>query len=150
MKYYKTDKNQIFSYDGDDSQYDFIGNGLIEISEQEAKTIEDEQLAAIENEVPTEISRFQMLAFLRVTMYAGRTMYDWINDYVNDLDDKSDENIILKTAWETSSEFSRTSFPVMTAQRLFNLTDEQGDEMFLAASKMTMPNTTVESTATGE
>ncbi|WP_255308548.1 hypothetical protein [Gilliamella sp. wkB108] len=39
MKYYKTDKNQIFSYDGDDSQYDFIGNGLIEISEQETKTI---------------------------------------------------------------------------------------------------------------
>ncbi|OCG21150.1 hypothetical protein A9G11_08405 [Gilliamella sp. wkB108] len=83
-------------------------------------------------------------------MYAGRTMYDWINDYVNNLDDKSDENIILKTAWETASEFSRTSFPVMTAQRLFNLTDEQGDEMFLAASKMTMPNTTVEPTATGE
>lgn len=137
MKYYKDNKNQVLAYESDGSQDEFIPKELIAISEQEAIDIANKHDAG--PEVPTEISRFQMLAFLRVTMYAGRTMYDWINDYVNGLDDKSDENIILKTAWETAPAFSRTSFPVMTAQRLFNLTDEQGDEIFKSASKMAIP-----------
>lgn len=98
--------------------------------------VKDEE-AERKAKVPPSISRFQMMAFLKITSYADKPMYDWVNNFVNNLDGSSEENIILKTAWETAPEFTRDSFPVMTAQKLFELTDEQGDEFFIAASKIT-------------
>lgn len=139
MKYYKDEKDQIYAFDADGSQDEFIPGHLTNIPEKEALDfVQKKQNKLSADFVPNLISRFQMLSMLKTTAYGNSTMFQTVDDYVKNLDDDTPENVILKTAWDTAGEFSRDSIPVLTAQRLLGITDEQRDELFKNASNITV------------
>lgn len=139
MKYYKDEKDQIYAFDADGSQDEVIPGHLTNIPEKEALDfVQKKQNKLSADFVPNLISRFQMLSMLKTTAYGNSTMFQTVDDYVKNLDDDTPENVILKTAWDTAGEFSRDSIPVLTAQRLLGITDEQRDELFKKASNITV------------
>lgn len=137
MKYYKDSNEQIYAFDADVPQDEFTPAGLVSITEKEAMELAKKKQDELSKDfVPDSISRFQMLALLKTTRYADSTMFQYVDDYVKNLDEETPENIILKTAWGTASDFRRDSMPVKTAQRLLGLTDEQRDDLFKKASEI--------------
>ncbi|WP_294609786.1 hypothetical protein [uncultured Gilliamella sp.] len=139
MKYYKNGSDQVFAYEADGSQDEFIPDDQILISEKVAQELIKKMLDANYGEfVPDSVSRFQMISILKITKFEdGTPMFQVVDEYIKSLHDETDENIILKTAWETAMSFNRDSLPVLTAQRLLGLTDAQADEIFKKAYEIT-------------
>lgn len=142
MKYYKDKNNQVYAYEEDGSQDEFIKGDLVAISKEDAdKLIEAERLRneqIILNVVPTVLSRFQAITILKLTKASkDKSLYQATDDYINSLADDTAENITAKTAWETAQEFRRDSALIKMAQGMFNLTDDQVDEMFRQGAKIT-------------
>jgi len=142
MKYYKNTNNQVFAFEIDGSQDSYITDDLIAITDIEAndliKKIRDELTGKEQKIVPQTLSRFQALTVLKLTkLEDGQTLYKATDDYINSLSDDSIENITAKTAWETAHEFRRDSALISLAEKMFNLSNKQVDEMFINGSKIT-------------
>jgi len=60
-----------------------------------------------------------------------------VTEYINSLSDDSIENITATTAWETAQEFRRDSALIQLAEKMFGLSNDQVDEMFINGSKIT-------------
>lgn len=82
--------------------------------------------------VPQVLSRFQALTILKLTKIDETTsLYQATDAYINSLSGETAKEIVIKTAWETASEFRRDSTLINTCKEMFGLTDEQVDEMFI-------------------
>lgn len=132
MKYYKDKDNNIFAFEADGSQDEFISDDLIAITQKEAEDIiQKKQEADVEAYIPDTLSRFQMLSILRISkLDSGESMYQVVDRFIKDLPEDTSDNIVIKTAWDTAPEFRRDSLLVTEAQKKLNLTDAEADELF--------------------
>lgn len=132
MKYYKDKDNNIFAFEADGSQDEFISDDLIAITQKEAEDIiQKKQEADVEAYIPDTLSRFQMLSILRISkLDSGESMYQVVDRFIKDLPEDTSDNIVIKTAWDTAPEFRRDSLLVTAAQKKLNLTDAEADELF--------------------
>lgn len=163
MKYYKDENSQVFAYE--DSVPEFssyteidvenedgeivkqkvypeftVKEGLIAITKEEADAI----LKATQDEINTEtcipqsLSRFQALTVLKLTKINETTnLYQATDAYIKSLSGDTAQDVVIQTAWETASEFRRDSATILMAQKMFNLTDEQVDQMFINGAEIT-------------
>lgn len=141
MKYYKDKDCNVFGFEEDGSQDDYISSGLVFITEREAnKLIEKEQesnRAEKKDFVPDVLSRFEMLSILKILkLNSGESMYKVLDNFIKELTDDSSDNIIIKTAWDTSTEFRRNSLLVAVAQKSLNLSDNETDELFKKGAQL--------------
>lgn len=141
MKYYKDKDCNVFGFEEDGSQDDYISSGLVFITEKEAnKLIEKEQesnRAEKKDFVPDVLSRFEMLSILKILkLNSGESMYKVLDNFIKELTDDSSDNIIIKTAWDTSTEFRRNSLLVAVAQKSLNLSDNETDELFKEGAQL--------------
>lgn len=141
MKYYKDKDCNVFGFEEDGSQDDYISSGLVFITEKEAnKLIEKEQesnRAEKKDFVPDVLSRFEMLSILKILkLNSGESMYKVLDNFIKELTDDSSDNIIIKTAWDTSTEFRRNSLLVAVAQKSLNLSDNETDELFKKGAQL--------------
>ncbi len=132
MKYYKDKDNNIFAFEADGSQDEFIADDLIAITQKEAEDIiQKKQEADVEAYIPDTLSRFQMLSILKISkLDSGESMYQVVDSFIKGLPEDTSDNIIIKTAWDTAPEFRRDSLLVTEAQKKLNLTDAEADELF--------------------
>ena len=132
MKYYKDKDNNVFAFEADGSQDEFISDDLIAITQKEAEyIIQKKQEAYVETYTPDSLSRFQMLSILKISkLDNGESMYQVVDSFIKGLPEDTSDNIIIKTAWETAPEFRRDSLLVTEAQKKLNLTDAEADELF--------------------
>ncbi|WP_392552933.1 hypothetical protein RHO14_03450 [Orbus wheelerorum] len=135
MQYFKDKLGNIWAFD-DDVDVAILRPDLIEMSDVEINamlSVSDEQIA-----VPQALSRFQALTVLKLTkLENGNTLYQATDEYINSLSDDTVENITAKTAWETAQEFRRDSNLIQLAEKIFSLSNEQVDEMFIQGAKIT-------------
>lgn len=138
MKYYKDKDNNIFAFEADGSQDEFISDDLIAITQKEAEDIiQKKQEADVEAYIPDTLSRFQMLSILRISkLDSGESMYQVVDGFIKDLPEDTSDNIVIKTAWDTAPEFRRDSLLVIEAQKKLNLTDAEADELFKKGAKL--------------
>lgn len=141
MKYYKDKDCNVFGFEEDGSQDDYISSGLVFITEKEAnKLIKKEQesnRAEKKHFVPDVLSRFEMLSILKILkLNSGESMYKVLDNFIKELTDDSSDNIIIKTAWDTSTEFRRNSLLVAVAQKSLNLSDNETDELFKKGAQL--------------
>lgn len=138
MKYYKDKDNNIFAFEEDGSQDEYISSELVAISKDEAgKLIEKAQEATAASYMPDTLSRFQMLTILKLSkLDTGESMYQVVDSFIKGLSDDSPDNIIIKTAWDTAPEFRRDSLLVTAAQKRLKLSDAEADELFKNGAKL--------------
>ena len=77
--------------------------------------------------IPATVTRFQALAVLAAGGYLGT-----IRTYINTLD----VNNIQRLAWENAADWERTSPTLNALATMLNLTSEQVDDLFVAASQI--------------
>lgn len=132
MKYYKDKDNNVYAFEADGSQDEFISDDLIAITQKEAEDIiQKKQEADVEAYIPDTLSRFQMLSILKISkLDSGESMYQVVDSFIKGLPEDTSDNIIIKTAWDTAPEFRRDSLLVTEAQKKLNLTDAEADELF--------------------
>lgn len=132
MKYYKDKDNNVYAFEADGSQDEFISDDLIAITQKEAEDIiQKKQEADVEAYTPDTLSRFQMLSILKISkLDSGGSMYQVVDSFIKGLPEDTSDNIIIKTAWDTAPEFRRDSLLVTEAQKKLNLTDAEADELF--------------------
>lgn len=132
MKYYKDKDNNVYAFEADGSQDEFISDDLIAITQKEAEDIiQKKQEADVEAYIPDTLSRFQMLSILKISkLDSGESMYQIVDSFIKGLPEDTSDNIIIKTAWDTAPEFRRDSLLVTEAQKKLNLTDAEADELF--------------------
>lgn len=135
MKYYKHKDDNVYAFEEDGSQDEYIPSDLVAISKEEAdKLVEKAQemsRAEIEDFIPDTLSRFQMLSILKISkLDSGKSMYQVVDNFINELSDDSPDNIIIKTAWDSASEFRRESLLVSAIQKHLNLSAAEIDELF--------------------
>lgn len=138
MKYYKDKDNNIFAFEADGSQDEFIPDDLIAITQKEAEDIiQKKQEAIAEAYIPDTLSRFQMLSILKISkLDSGESMYQVVDGFIKGLPEDTSDNIIIKTAWDTSPEFRRDSLLVTAAQKKLNLTDAETDGLFKKGGRL--------------
>lgn len=138
MKYYKDKNDNIFAFEENGSQDEYIPPELVTISKDEADNIIEkaqEKIAASYN--PDTLTRFQMLSILRISkLDSGESMYQVVDSFIKDLPEDTSDNIIIKTAWETAPEFRRDSLLVAAAQDRLHLSDAEADELFKNGSQL--------------
>lgn len=125
MKYYKDENNQVYAFEKDGSQDDFIGDNLIEITEAEA-----DALRAPAPFIPTVVTMRQA----RLALFDAGLL------------SLIDESIALmpiveqreksKIEWEYATEVKRDSALVYGLAGVLGLTDEMLDNLFIEASKL--------------
>ncbi len=135
MKFFKDTDDNVFAFDEDGSQDKYISSDLVAISKGEAdKLVEKAQemsRAETEDYIPDTLSRFQMLSILKISkLDSGESMYQVVDNFINKLSDDSPDNIIIKTAWDSASEFRRESLLVSAIQKHLNLSAAEIDELF--------------------
>lgn len=132
MKYFKDKDSNVFAFEEDGSQDEYIPSDLVAISKEEAdKLIEKAQDAMVASYIPDTLSRFQMLSILKISkLDSGKSMYQVVDNFINELSDDSPDNIIIKTAWDSASEFRRESLLVSAIQKHLNLSAAEIDELF--------------------
>ena len=141
MKFFKDTDDNVFAFDEDGSQDKYISSDLVAISKGEAdKLVEKAQemsRAETEDYIPDTLSRFQMLSILKISkLDNGKSMYQVVDNFINELSDDSPDNIIIKTAWDTAPEFRRDSLLVTAAQKRLKLSDAEADELFKNGAKL--------------
>lgn len=135
MKYYKDKNNSVWAYD-DNVDVSDINSNLTEMTAIEIN--EMLSVSEVQATIPQALSRFQALTILKLTkLDDGNTLYQATDEYINSLDNDSIENITAKTAWETAQEFRRDSTLIQLAEKLFGLSNEQVDDMFIYGAKIT-------------
>lgn len=165
MKWYKDKNGQAFAYEDDVPEFgsfaeievknedgetvvekiypEFtVKEGLIAITKEEAdaivKAVQDELDAEVAAFVPQSLSRFQALTVLKLTKINETTnLYQATDAYIKSLSGDTAQDVVIQTAWETASEFRRDSATILMAQKMFNLTDEQVDQMFIKGAEIT-------------
>lgn len=132
MKYYKDKNGSIFAYARDGSQDMYIPADQKEITEEQAKTILQKRIDAFNDSyVPDSLTRFQLLSALKIfRLDNNESFFNAIDKGITSLSDGSIDNIIIKTAWETATEFGRGSLLVNFIQNHMLLTDTQIDDIF--------------------
>ena len=135
MKFFKDTDDNVFAFDEDGSQDKYISSDLVAISKGEAdKLVEKAQemsRAETEDYIPDTLSRFQMLSILKISkLDNGKSMYQVVDNFINELSDDSPDNIIIKTAWDSASEFRRESLLVSAIQKHLNLSAAEIDDLF--------------------
>lgn len=135
MKFFKDTDDNVFAFDEDGSQDKYISSDLVAISKGEAdKLVEKAQemsRAETEDYIPDTLSRFQMLSILKISkLDNGKSMYQVVDNFINELSDDSPDNIIIKTAWDSASEFRRESLLVSAIRKHLNLSAAEFDELF--------------------
>lgn len=135
MKYYKDKDDNVYAFEEDGSQNEYISSELIAISKEEAdKLIEKAQemsRAETEDYIPDTLSRFQMLSILKISkLDSWKSMYQVVDNFINKLSDDSPDNIIIKTAWDSASEFRRESLLVSEIRKHLNLSAAEIDDLF--------------------
>lgn len=135
MKFFKDTDDNVFAFDEDGSQDKYISSDLVAISKGEAdKLVEKAQemsRAETEDYIPDTLSRFQMLSILKISkLDSGESMYQVVDNFINKLSDDSPDNIIIKTAWDSASEFRRESLLVSAIQKHLNLSAAEIDDLF--------------------
>lgn len=99
--------------------------GCVEITDEEADSIRAEQIAALPVPVPQEVTRFQA----RAALY----QFGLLDDVEAAIADPATD-MMLKLAWQDALSFKRTSSFVLGMAQALGLTDEQVDDLFIAAS----------------
>ena len=135
MKFFKDTDDNVFAFDEDGSQDKYISSDLVAISKGEAdKLVEKAQemsRAETEDYIPDTLSRFQMLSILKISkLDSGESMYQVVDNFINKLSDDSPDNIIIKTAWDSASEFRRESLLVSEIRKHLNLSAAEIDDLF--------------------
>lgn len=130
MKYYKDNDDNVYAFEEDGSQDEYISSELVAISKEEADKIIQKKREE-EAYTPDTLSRFQMLTILKISkLGTGESMYQVVDNFINGLTEESSDNIIIKTAWDSASEFRRESLLVSAIQKHLNLSAAEIDELF--------------------
>jgi len=131
MKYYKDNDDNVYAFEEDGSQDEYISSELVAISKEEADKIIQKKREEEEAYTPDTLSRFQMLTILKISkLGTGESMYQVVDNFINGLTEESSDNIIIKTAWDSASEFRRESLLVSAIQKHLNLSAAEIDELF--------------------
>ena len=124
MKYYKLN-NQVFAFEADGSQDDYITEDMVKMTDDEVdrhanpeKYLSDIEKAQLNRE---RIPRLTPIEFDIKLNNAG--LYDTVQDLIKD-------NFELRIAYNRATFFSRTDPFIDQARIALNLTDEQVDEMW--------------------
>lgn len=138
MKYYKDKDDNVYAFEEDGSQDEYIPSDLVAISKEEADNIiEKNQKVEDDAGAPDTLSRFQMLSILKITkLDSGESMYQVVDSFIKDLSEDTADNIIIKTAWDTAPEFRRDSLLATAAQKRLKLSDAEADELFKNGAKL--------------
>lgn len=138
MKYFKDKDNNVFAFEEDGSQDEYIPSELVAIRNDEAgELIQKQQDENEANYIPDSLSRFQMLSILKISkLDSGESMYQMVDSFIKGLPEDNSDNIIIKTAWETAPEFRRDSLLVTAAQKRLNLSDAEADKIFKEGIKL--------------
>lgn len=149
MKYYKDENNQVFAYENDIPEHDYyeerevmdeegniiiekvypdvtVKKGLIKITESEAKKIINEILKEKQNEVPSFITKRQLMLQLNKLSY-----YESVKNYINE-----DNNIELKIEFDYADVFDKNSTFIIAISKYLKLDDVAVDNLFIRASKL--------------
>lgn len=132
MKYYKDNDDNVYAFEEDGSQDEYISSELVAISKEEAdKIIQKKREEEEEAYTPDTLSRFQMLTILKISkLGTGESMYQVVDNFINGLTEESSDNIIIKTAWDSASEFRRESLLVSAIRKHLNLSAAEIDDLF--------------------
>lgn len=123
MKYFKNLNGEVYAYEADGSQDEFILEGLILISEEEA----------LELTAPLEIDPRQFIevsAFQAHAAIARSGLYDPVEALMW----HEDTPLETKLAWNKAQSFKRLSPTVLAMSAALGLTDKQIDELFALAA----------------
>ena len=130
MKYYKDNDDNVYAFEEDGSQDEYISSELVAISKEEADKIIQKKREE-EAYTPDTLSRFQMLTILKISkLGTGESMYQVVDNFINGLTEESSDNIIIKTAWDSASEFIRESLLVSAIRKHLNLSAAEIDDLF--------------------
>jgi hypothetical protein len=120
MKHFKDSDGNVYAYEADGSQDEFILDGLTAITKQEA-----DALRAQPPSVPQSVTRFQARAALHL---AG------LLEQVEALMAHPDTPMLAKLAWADAMEFKRTSPTIASLASTLGLSDAALDDLFTVAA----------------
>ena len=130
MKYYKKD-GQVFAFEDDGSQDDYIQDGMIQMSSEEVdrhinpkKYMSDEQLYDIYVKSLKPLSRRQF----KLTLLENNLL-EQVETLINSVEDTT-QRIRLQIEYSEATEFQRTSNSVKYMCNLLGLTEEQVNQMW--------------------
>jgi hypothetical protein len=120
MKYFKNQQGEVFAYESNGSQDEFIPEQLVEMTQEEVDLHLSSKLTA-----PQIVSKFQGRAAL-----AQAGLLASVQSYM----DAQPADSLAKLAWEHAQEFRRQSPSVLAIASALNLTNEKLDELFVLAA----------------
>ena len=123
MKYFKDSLDNIFAFEDDGSQDEYISVWLTQITQNDAKIILANKNLSFG--VPQIVSRFQGRAAL-----ANAGHFTTVNNYMASLPVDN----LQRLAWEDAQEFRRNSPTVAAMQALLGLSDTEIDDLFIEAA----------------
>lgn len=122
MKYFKNQQGEVFAYEADGSQDEFIPEALVQMTQEEVDLHRSPKLFA-----PRVVSKFQGRAAL-----AQAGLLASVQSYM----DAQPADSLAKLAWEHAQEFRRQSPSVLAIASALNLTNKQLDDLFVLAATM--------------
>lgn len=126
MKYYKLD-NQVFAFEADGSQDDFIADDMVLMTKAQVDEHLKAEVLPLEQTLPPLTRRQFKLALL----HAGLT--DEINTAIASIDDAKTKAVI-EIEYNEATEFRRTSDSVKYMCNLLSLTDDEINELWQQAT----------------
>ncbi len=128
--YFKDENNYLHFLSDEDianGGMQFLPAGCGQITDEEADTIRAEQLAAMPVPVPQEVTRYQALAALHLNGLLARVKAMMA-------DPATDPLTLL--AFDSAQTFKRYSPMVLNMAQALGLSEEQVDDLFIAASQI--------------
>lgn len=125
MKYYKDANNNVYAYEGDGSQDEYILPGLVKITQADAESFRNQPSSAI----PTIVTMAQARQAL---LQQGHLQH--VSDYINGMTGAVGEAARIDWEFRTTVERSHSLVALIQAELL--LTDTQVDELFTLASTL--------------
>lgn len=122
MKHYKDAQNDVYAFEEDGSQDEFIPDHLIPISEEEANALRFRPAP-----VPQVVTRFQALAALHLAGHLPA---------VQAIMAAPETPVIAKLAWENALSFERSSPTLSSLAAALGLSDADLDALFVTAASI--------------
>ena len=126
MKYYKLD-NQVFAFEADGSQDDFIKPAMVLMTKSQVDEHLKVEVLPLEQTLPSLTRRQFKLALL----HAGLT--DEINRAISGINDAT-LKAVIEIEYNEATEFRRTSYSVKYMCNLRSLTNDEINELWLRAA----------------
>lgn len=132
MKYFKDTAGTVYAYESDGSQDAWIKPDLVPMSDADAQAYVQSVLDAQAATVPTVVSRAQGKAAL---IQAG--LWQQVLDYVAAITDPT-QKALADVALNDTTEWRRDSPFLATVAAGIGLSDQQLDDLFVAAAKIVL------------